>query len=139
MSLKLNCVLHSRMVSGTYWNPMRDGENYNESFEQLKTQFSDEKGLGEAINRIIFEAPTVCGEFDLPNFLFFNFLGRLYEDKRIYDPEGNCFPYRLLRLCRIIDTNIASFDELIELFANVISNILRGVVRFSCKTFVITI
>ena len=42
---------------------MVDGENYNESFEQLKTQFSDEKGIGEVINRVIFEVPTLCGEF----------------------------------------------------------------------------
>ena len=54
-----------------------------------------------------------------------NEIGYIYEDKTVDNPEGKCFPTKLLRLSRISD-NFCTCEQLIQLFAWKIQEILSA-------------
>ena len=88
-----------------------DIENYNKSFEELKAQLSNPDGVGEVLKKVMLKDRNP------------NEIGYTYEDKTVDNPEGKCFPTKLLRLSRISD-NFCTCEQLIQLFARKIQEIL---------------
>jgi len=93
-----------------------DIENYNKSFEELKTQFATD-GVGEVLKKVIMKDRSP------------NELGYIYADKTVDNADGKCFQTKLLRLSRISE-KFCSCEQLIELFAWKIKEILRPVIKF---------
>ena len=65
-----------------------------------------------------------------------NEVAHFNKEDKVDNSDGKCFPYRLLRLSRIIES-LCSCEQLIELFASRIQKILSQVLNRPSKLAVI--
>ena len=91
-------------------------ENHCKSFEELKTQLSNPDGVSEVLKKVMAQAQDPITE-----------IGYFHkEENGVDNADAKCFPYRLLRASRMTD-NFCSCEQLIELFASKIKQILSQV------------
>ena len=102
-------------------------EIHCKSFEELKTQLSNPDGVSEVLKKVMAQAQDPITE-----------IGYFHkEENGVDNADAKCFPYRLLRASRMTD-NFCSCEQLIELFASKIKQILSQVLYmylcFICQT-----
>ena len=95
------------------------------SFEELKAKFSNPDGVSEVLKKVMTKAPNPINE-----------VAHFNKEDKVDNSDGKCFPYRLLRLSRIIES-LCSCEQLIELFASRIQKILSQVLNRPSKLAVI--